>query len=523
MQDLNEVSQMKEQLEKDLKKYFNYDSFRIGQKEIIYDIMQGKDVLGILPTGSGKSICYQLPAMLLEGVTVVVSPLISLMIDQVKQLKAINYKSVVALNSFMNPMERKRVYHQLHTYKLIYISPELLQHESLLKLLDRTKISLFVIDEAHCISQWGHEFRPDYLKLDATIERLNNPTTLALSATATRHVQTDIINALRKPHISKQIYPMDRANIAFNVKEVQDDQEKISTITNLLKQYHVPVLIYFSSRRMAENISILLSERLPKKRAAFYHGGMEQMDRIAIQQQFMNDHLDIICCTSAFGMGINKNNIRLIIHYHFPLQIESFIQEIGRAGRDGRSSVGLLLMSPNDVHLPVQIIKNELPSENQLTFIFKQLANLYHRVGSITIHDKQIENLFEINETQWRFLHYQFEKHDMIVQHKIFYQEELWIEAYQKIKTRIKQRSILKEQKLTEMLDWIQQRECLRYHLYKNFQSNYTEPTAQCCSNCGFSWSTWNPEQIDIQLDVPTTWEEKLQHLLLIGETNGSK
>ena len=510
-------------LENKLKKHFNYTFFRVGQKEIISDIMQGKDVLGILPTGSGKSICYQLPAMLLEGVTIVVSPLISLMIDQVKQLKAINYKSVVALNSFMDPMERRRVYRQLHTYKLIYVSPELLQHETLLKALEKIKISLFVIDEAHCISQWGHEFRPDYLKLDATIERFNYPTTLALSATATKHVQTDIINALHKSHISKQIYPMDRANIAFNVQEVQDDQEKIRTITNLLKQYQVPVLIYFSSRKMAENVAVLLSEKVPEKRIAFYHGGMEQMDRIAIQQQFMNDQLDIICCTSAFGMGINKNNIRLIIHYHFPLQIESFIQEIGRAGRDGRESVSLLLMSPNDIHLPVQIIKNELPSENQLIFVFKQLANLYHGEVRLPTQDKQIENLFEINETQWRFLHYQFEKHDMIVQHKIFYQAEQWSEAYQKIKALIKQRSILKEQKLTEMLDWIQQKKCLRHHLYKNFQSNYTDPTAQCCSNCGFSWSAWQPEQTDIERLNATNWEEKLKHLLLIGESNGSK
>jgi ATP-dependent DNA helicase RecQ len=513
----------KSQLLNALKKHFNYSDFRVGQQEIIHDIMQGKDVLGILPTGSGKSICYQLPSILLEGITIVVSPLISLMIDQVKQLKAINFKSVVALNSFMDPMERKRVYQQLHTYKLVYVSPELLQHGDLLMALDKIKVSLFVIDEAHCISQWGHEFRPDYLKLDTTIARFNYPTTLALSATATKHVQTDIISALHKPHISKQIYPMDRPNIAFNVVEVQGDQEKISIITDLLKQYQVPVLIYFSSRRIAEQIAALLSEMIPEKRIAFYHGGMEQMDRIAIQQQFMNNQLDIICCTSAFGMGINKNNIRLVIHYHFPLQIESFIQETGRAGRDGKESVSLLFMSPHDIHLPVQIIKNELPTENQLLYVFKQLANLYHSGETLPKLDKQIESLFDINETQWRFLHYQFEKHDMIIQQRICYQEEIWGKAFQKIKTLIKQRSTIKEQKLTEMLDWIQQKQCLRHHLYKNFQANYKRSTAQCCSNCGFSWWKWTPEQTDIDLNIPLTWENKLKHLLLIGEENGSK
>lgn len=510
-------------LEDQLKRYFNYASFRAGQKEIIRDIIDGKDVLGILPTGSGKSICYQLPAMLLDGVTIVVSPLISLMIDQVKQLKAINFKAVVALNSFMNLMDRKQVYRKLHAYKLIYVSPELLQHEALLQQLEKINISLFVIDEAHCISQWGHEFRPDYLKLDTTIERLNHPTTLALSATATKQVQADIMNALHKPYISKQIYPMDRANIAFNVQHVEDDQEKITRITKLLKQYHIPILIYFSSRRMAENTAVLLAEKVPERRTAFYHGGMEQMDRIAIQQQFMNDQLDVICCTSAFGMGINKNNIRLIIHYHFPLQIESFIQEVGRAGRDGKESVSLLLMTPNDIYLPKNIIKNELPSENQLLFVFKQLASLFHANSSLPTNDVQIENLFEINETQWRFLRYQLEKRGMIVQGKIFYQGAQWKETYKTVSALIKQRSMLKEQKLTEMLDWIQQKECLRHHLYKNFQSNYTDAVAQCCSNCGFSWSAWHPEQMPAGPMIYTGWEEKLQHLLLIGVTNGSR
>src|SRR5690625_2720860 len=209
-----------------LQQHFKYDTFRQGQEEIIQDVLNGYSVLGVLPTGSGKSLCYQLTAKLLSGTTIVVSPLISLMIDQVKQLKAIQFKEVVALNSFMEYAERRQVYEQLHTYKLVYVSPELLQKESLLAYLQQVDISLFVIDEAHCISQWGHEFRPDYLKLHSIIKLFKNPPILALSATATVNVQTDITTSLHRPNMIKHIYPMDRENITFCVRETSNEAEK---------------------------------------------------------------------------------------------------------------------------------------------------------------------------------------------------------------------------------------------------------------------------------------------------------
>lgn len=510
-------------LEEALRRHFNYSAFRLGQKEIIQDIMNGNDVLGILPTGSGKSICYQLPAILLDGVTIVVSPLISLMIDQVKQLKATNFKAVVALNSFMDSAERKRVYRNLHTYKLIYVSPELLQQKDLLDRLQQINVRLFVIDEAHCISQWGHEFRPDYLRLSSTIEQLNHPAILALSATAPKAVQDDIITSLNRENISKHIYPMDRDNIAFYVQKTETEHEKLRTITHLLTNYRVPTIIYFSSRRIAENIASMLSEELSCKRIAFYHGGMEQMDRITIQQQFMNDQLDVICCTSAFGMGINKNNIGLVIHYHIPFQIEAYIQEVGRAGRDGKASVGLLLFSPNDIHLPINIIKNELPSEKDLSAVFQQLYKLHQAETRLPSDDIQLENLFEVNETQWRFLRYQFEKHGMIRQNHILYHKDQWKRAYQIINNLIMNRSLLKESKLTEILNWINQEECLRKHLYKSFQPTFSDPLYQCCSNCGFSWSEWKPSQTKLKETNSVNWESKLKRLLLIGENNEAK
>ncbi|WP_077299630.1 DEAD/DEAH box helicase [Virgibacillus pantothenticus] len=207
-------------LKQKLTDYFGYDSFRQGQLEIIDDILTGENVLGVLPTGSGKSVCYQLPAMLLDGITIVVSPLISLMMDQVKQLKAKRWKRVTAINSFMDRKEREQVLQSLHTYQLIYVSPELLQQEMFQSRLKTLHVRLFVIDEAHCISQWGHEFRPDYMRLKQIIAHCNYPPILALSATATPKVQTDIIDSLGGLPFTKHIYPIDRTNIAFCIQKV---------------------------------------------------------------------------------------------------------------------------------------------------------------------------------------------------------------------------------------------------------------------------------------------------------------
>ncbi|MGP4107403.1 RecQ family ATP-dependent DNA helicase [Virgibacillus sp. L01] len=503
-------------LRKDILNQFNITSFREGQEEIINDVMHGKDVLGILPTGSGKSLCYQLPATIMEGVTIVVSPLISLMQDQVKQLKSTGFKSVIALNSFLDPNEKKRVFQQLNDYKLIYISPELLQQAQTIHYFKTIKISLFVIDEAHCISQWGHEFRPDYLRLGTVLANMNNPKVLALSATATREVQEDIIYSLNRPNIMKHVYPMDRENIAFTIEKVNKDSEKQEFIVNLLKKNRVPTLIYFSSKRKTEEIAAFLSENIPSHRIAFYHGGMDQLDRITIQQQFMNDQIDVICCTSAFGMGINKHNIRLVLHYHFPLQIESYIQEVGRAGRDGESSVSLLFYAPGDELIPNSIIENELPAVEKLDTIFMNLYQLF-RKSSTFLSNKHLQEELQLNESEWRFLHYQMEIHGIIKGNIIVYQKEKWKNALSDISALIETRKSLKERKLKEIIDWIHEEECLRKHLYKSFQDSYKTPMYGCCTNCGFTINDWNAKQTEVN-HTAHTWKHKLQNLLLFGD-----
>lgn len=502
------------ELETYLENIFGWSSFRAGQKEIISDILTGNDVLGVLPTGSGKSLCYQLPAQLLVGQTIVVSPLISLMEDQVKQLRSKGIKNVVAINSFMSYRERQDVYKNLESYQLIYVSPEILQQKELFNHFKKLTISLFVVDEAHCISQWGHEFRPDYLRLINIINELDHPPILALSATVTKQIKADILSSLNRPHMKKHIYPVNRENIILNVKQVDHDLEKNLYITQFLKERWEPTLIYFSSRRATEKLTELLQTELPRHRIAFYHGGMDSTDRISVQQQFMNDQLDIVCCTSAFGMGIDKNDIRLVIHYHIPSQIESFIQEIGRAGRDGKESLSLVLHHSGDQALPERLIANELPNYQQITMVFQQLKNIYDKNEQIPSNDEEINRTFNCDLTQWRFLFYQLENSGIINDNQVFYNENKWQKIEAKIKQIRDQRFVYKQQQLHAMVTWLQSKACLRKSLFKNFQSTVINQPDNCCQYCGFDIDKWRTMNLYASRTKVETWQQRLKNVL---------
>lgn len=493
-----------------LEKHFGFQEFREGQDTVIRDVMSGEDVLGILPTGTGKSLCYQLPAKLLGGTTIVVSPLISLMIDQVKQLKATGFKDVTALNSFMDRREKTEIMKHLSSFSIVYISPEMLQNEWLQQELRRIDVRLFVIDEAHCISQWGHEFRTDYLKLHHTIDLLGNPPVLALSATATPEVQKDIMEKLKRPSMTKRIYPMDKQNISLAVEEYGEAQGKINRIIQVLSVNHTPTMIYFSSRQWAEKVSFQLREQLDR-RVAFYHGGMEQTDRMLVQQQFMNDQLDVICCTSAFGMGVDKKNIRLVIHFHLPSQLESYIQEIGRAGRDGRECASLVLFTRKDHYLPQMLIQSELPEKKDLQRTFTYLQN---RERGKVPEDESIMEEVELSESQWNFIKYQLEEEGIWNGHEFKGMTNL---TQQKIFRLLEERWVYKEAKLTEMLKWIHHTGCRREELYRPFQNVIRKPDVPCCDACDFRVNdlSWNEEYEDID---HSTWKERLQQVFLQGD-----
>ena len=500
------------ELESKLKEYFGYSSFRIGQKQIIQDVLQGKDVLAMLPTGTGKSICYQLPALLLNGITVIVSPLLSLMEDQVQQLKSIGIKSTVALNSFLSFIERKYILQELSKYKIVYVSPEILQSEQVINAFKKINISLFVIDEAHCISQWGHEFRTDYLKLADVRKQLGFSPCLALTATATVEVQKEIINLLNMENPVKRIYSVDRENIAIMVKQVKTIEEKLKLVLELAKKLKGPGMIYVSTRKWAEKIAYELSSN-KINHVAYYHGGLEKDDRLLIQQQFINKQLNIICCTNAFGMGINKKDVRFVIHFHYPLQIESYLQEIGRAGRDGEQSIAMILHCKEDRVLPDYFLEQELPTDAQVTAVIEELISLEKR-GEILSKETEEELIMKcgLSENLWRFFRYHFELKQIIIGNLITLQgKDGKLHFY--LRKVIELRQAVKQKKLSQMENWLEQEDCRRRTYMQLFDEELLNHPFFCCDNCGLDETIFYKEEIN-ELSEKLSWKRQLKMLL---------
>ncbi len=335
-------------LEVILTERFGFDHFKTGQKEAIQALLKGKNVISVLPTGTGKSLIYQFTGYMLDGMVLIVSPLLSLMDNQVAQMRLAGEKRTAALNSMLSRPERHYIEQHLGQYKFLFVSPEMLQSSYFMSLLSEIKIGLFVVDEAHCISQWGQDFRPDYLFLGDVRSKLAYPRTLALTATAPRTVINDIQETLHlKDNVMLDRTDPNRSNIFYHIMEIHP-QEKDDQLISLLADYPMPAVIYFSSKKQADSVSQLISERTQLK-VDTYHADRSSEDRTTIQRQFLSNKLDVICATSAFGMGINKENIRSIIHYHLPNTVEEYIQEVGRAGRDGKQSMATLLYSYTDL------------------------------------------------------------------------------------------------------------------------------------------------------------------------------
>lgn len=360
-----------------LNKYFGFGSFRGLQETIIKRTTEErKHSLVLMPTGSGKSLCYQIPALYFENKTIVISPLIALMQDQVDALRKKNVPAAF-INSTLSKQERgKRLEDFLNgNIKILYVTPERFRKKDFIEKIKTVKIDLLAVDEAHCISEWGHDFRPDYSRIGEFREILGNPLTIALTATATKDVQEDILVKLNLNKDEVKIFHqgIDRPNLRLEAADVFDDKEKLKEILAALKKYNGSGIIYFSLIKTLEKFSEMIGDRGFER--GIYHGKLEDKQRKQMQRDFLGGKQKLILATNAFGMGIDKADIRFVIHAEVPSSIESYYQEIGRAGRDGKDSLCLLLYNQEDLYTQMEFIKWSNPDAD---FYFA-LYNLLQR------------------------------------------------------------------------------------------------------------------------------------------------
>jgi len=346
---------------------FRLERFRPQQREVIADILAGHDVVCVMPTGAGKSLCYQLPAVALGGLTIVVSPLIALMADQTRQLTELAIPTLL-LNSSQDNAQQRQVLQKIRAgfEGILYVAPERFAAPSFAELLPQLKPRLFVVDEAHCVSFWGHDFRPDYMRLAEVRKALGSPVTAALTATATPQVRADIGTFLKLREPKLHVTGFDRPNLRYAARFFRNDGEKDAALLNGLRLSPGTGIVYCATRKTVEELTAYLERELPGRTVSAYHAGMSQPDRQRSQDRFMRGKGAIIVATNAFGMGINKPDIRFVLHYNLPGSVEAYYQEAGRAGRDGRSADCVLYHSPRDFGIQQFFIQKIGDSNDQL-------------------------------------------------------------------------------------------------------------------------------------------------------------
>lgn len=463
---------------------YGFETFRPGQREVIEQVLAGKDVIALLPTGMGKSMCYQLPAHLLPGSVLIVSPLLSLMQDQVAQLKKMGEKSVVAINSFLKPEEKEKIWSQLSSYRFIFVSPEMLVQPFVKKQLQRIPVSLLVADEAHCISQWGFDFRPDYLRIAEILPVIGHPQILALTATATAKVTEEIKGYLQLNEPFVYTHAMDRPNIAYDIKKFQSAKEKQDWLADFVLQSGGPGIIYTGTRRKSQELAALLTGLGVS--AAYYHGGMEHQDRIFVQQQFQNGELDWVCSTNAFGMGVHIANIRHVIHFQLPTSIEGYVQEVGRAGRDGGPALATLLYAEGDEGLVGSLVMDELPTR--------------HEINELAADPAAAKRLVEagiVRETAYRVASYWLSRMSPE-------------ETLQQIESL--QRGKLKQ--IDKIKKFVHYDGCLREYLLAAFEQKLLDKPENCCSNEGIDYSAFSFHNTLGGKSTMDNWQTRLNGLL---------
>lgn len=354
---------------------FGLSRFRPGQQEVVEAVLAGKDCLTIMPTGGGKSLCYQLPAVMLPGVTLVISPLIALMKDQVDSLSRLGIPAA-CINSTLTPDEQYTKLQEVATgkYSLVYVAPERLRSPRFAEALMQCKVALLAVDEAHCVSQWGHDFRPDYARIAGFRKRIGNPQTMALTATATPHVRTDVMALLNLRDPQTFITGFARPNLSFEVKACSyGGKNKKTAFIDLIDELDGCGIVYASTRKRCDEAAELLKHS-GQKRVGVYHAGLEPDDRRRVQDEFMSGKCPVIVATNAFGMGIDKQDLRFVVHYNIPGSVEAYYQEAGRAGRDGNPARCILLFSAQDRMIQEFFIENNHPSPDVIRRVYDFLT-----------------------------------------------------------------------------------------------------------------------------------------------------
>jgi len=374
---------------KALQRLFGFRSFNPGQEEVVSRVMAGEDTLAILATGAGKSLCYQLPALLFDGTTVVVSPLIALMKDQLDMLAERGFRNNVALNSTLGEEQeliaRKRLADG--EIKIVFVTPEKLEDETFIAILKRIRVPLFVLDEAHCISQWGHDFRPAYLALGQVIRDLGKPTVLALTATATPAVREDILTQLGLPGTKTIVKGFDRPNLRYEVMRAENEQAKLKALKRLFETgLDGTGIIYTATIKNAMEVQKYLHDQLDLP-AAVYHSKLQKDDRVSVHELFMGEAIRAVVATNAFGLGIDKPNIRFVVHYDLPGSVEAYTQEAGRAGRDGEPSRCVLLYRRSDTRVQNYFLTGKYPDVEDVQKVFGTLEYFGGQEGGVSLGD----------------------------------------------------------------------------------------------------------------------------------------
>jgi len=397
-----------------LRDVFALEDFRPGQRDAIDPILAGRDALVVMPTGSGKSLVYQFAAVALDGTALVISPLIALMKDQVDHLQADGIAATF-INSSLSATDQARRLEQMRAgrFKLMYVAPERLRSPQFLEALNGMKISLLAVDEAHCVSQWGHDFRPDYLHIADMRDLINVPLTVALTATATPEVQEDIVQQLRLHDPVRVITGFARPNLVFHVRYTPDLRAKQAAIRKVLGTIKGAGIIYVGTRREAEELSVSL-EADYKVPTMMYHGGMERNQRSLVQDAFISDPSAVLIATNAFGMGVDRPDVRFVIHYNVPGTLEAYYQEAGRAGRDGRSAQCMLLYAPQDRNLQEWFIDNDAPSKAELQAMYDLIVSRV-REDISKISSSDIYRATKVQEVKMRVGLSQLEKRGALV------------------------------------------------------------------------------------------------------------